>query len=305
MSVLITTARTSLRSVARVNRYHLHSGFLNFVSKKSPELGKRPAMQPALAFTMPGAYPVSNLSQILNHDSCARGGTLDNPFGENVVTITPKPYLSASQLSQVAFSRFSAFGLKCPPIAEVAVVNLFAMFLTKKLSLRSNRRVVKTQIHADNFTASNVVNFWQANYHIQPELTFAVKQVSTVNRIAGVFSGVATKWTGTTRPPALPVVKAVKLSVLPFLTTLVVADRTKPRTWLTGFSTVFLSSKSAFQSFGSLDPGCANKLARQHHQGFNQIVSGFMKFNAVFLGVLPAVLTDIVKDLGESVQGLM
>src|SRR5690348_12120179 len=110
-----------------VNSCYFHPRFLGFVIKKVPELGEGPAMQPAtiLIFLLEfGA--VAKLGQILSHDGFARGGTLDNPFGENVrpedTRIPLKPCQSSFQLSQMPFGRFCAFGLQTTFKVEVTMV---------------------------------------------------------------------------------------------------------------------------------------------------------------------------------------
>lgn len=147
-----------------VNRYHLHGRFLGFVAKKSSELVKRPAMQAALPFAFSHSGAVPNLSQIFNHNRCANGGTLDNPFREEVVTVPVESQLSTRQLSKVALGTLCSFGLQSPFDTKITAIYFLPVFISKKFTLASNRWVVKTKVYPDSLTAIRKDGFGNTNH---------------------------------------------------------------------------------------------------------------------------------------------
>jgi hypothetical protein len=74
---------------------------------------------------------------------------LDDSLGENVVTVLSKPLHFTGEFSQISFGRFSAFGLKLSLEMKATLDNFLPMSRAQKLAVRSNRRMVKSQIYTD------------------------------------------------------------------------------------------------------------------------------------------------------------
>ena len=90
--MLIAAPRTSLAGIPGVNCHHSYSPLLGFVSQKRTELSERPTMQATLVFTPTPTLTdaASNPGKVLNDKGCARGSTLNNAFGQNVIAILPE-----------------------------------------------------------------------------------------------------------------------------------------------------------------------------------------------------------------------
>src|SRR5438045_1656723 len=162
--MLITAPRTGLRSVARINRHHLHCGFLGFVGEEVPELAESPAMQPATGFGfLLELGPVSKLGQVFYHDGCARGGPLHDAFGENMVAIPVESPLPARQLSEVAFGRLCSFGLQLTPDTEITPVYFFPGFSSQEFPFGSDRWMVEAEVHPDSLAPIPELHIGQAN----------------------------------------------------------------------------------------------------------------------------------------------
>ena len=71
---LVPTVATGLRGVPRVNFDHGHTSFLSLVGQEAMELSKAPTMEPTLILgVLLHGGPVSNVCQVLNDKSRARG----------------------------------------------------------------------------------------------------------------------------------------------------------------------------------------------------------------------------------------
>jgi hypothetical protein len=78
--------------VAQVYRYYLQPAFLRFILDETAYLSERPGVHPPPLFTVTLLRPFANSSEVLKHDGSAGiNDTTNNPFGQNVVTVTPKP----------------------------------------------------------------------------------------------------------------------------------------------------------------------------------------------------------------------
>src|SRR5438105_2442799 len=83
-AMLIATATTALRGVARVDARHADAAFFRLVRHIGPEGGEAPAMQPTLApVGLARLHALPDVGQLLHGDGCARWDTLDNAFAHH------------------------------------------------------------------------------------------------------------------------------------------------------------------------------------------------------------------------------
>src|SRR2546421_439793 len=86
VSRLVPTFGACLTGVSWVNLDNKHTSLSSFIREKAVELVKAPCMQTALGRNILVCLAtsdlgcLSNISQILNHDSAARGCILNNAF---------------------------------------------------------------------------------------------------------------------------------------------------------------------------------------------------------------------------------
>lgn len=233
-----------------VNRHYTHTSLLRLVLKKAAYLGETPAMQPPPTFAPALVSGVSNFGQVLNHNRRASPDALDYALGENVVAIPSKPLQSARQLFEMPFSRLCAFGLQFPPDTEYTAVDFFPVASSPKPPFRGHSGVGNTQVNPDYLQflgRGDRRTLRYISYYVQPEFTFAIKQISTSSRVAQIFSVISgygkvgynpTLWGGETG-----------FSLFPFdpITASVIANRAKTRmglarwVWLSPFVAAALS----------------------------------------------------------------
>jgi hypothetical protein len=200
--MLITTLRAGLGRVARVYRNYAHSSFLSFVHQEGAQLTKRPAVQPSLIFTPTRTSALTDVCEILNDNSSARWGRLDDMFRQYTVTIAVESQLLARQFAKVAVGGLSSFRLQCALESKVSFVNILPMPLTQEATFRSNGRSIETEVYTNNLrtigTVGNIGNLYmgQTDNNMQPETTLAVEKVSRSSWIAYISKRVG----GTVKP---------------------------------------------------------------------------------------------------------
>jgi hypothetical protein len=154
--MLIPTATTRLRGVPRVYPLDTDASLLPFIGDEGIQLGKRPAMESSfvlnvlMLFATSHLGGLSNVTQVFQDNRAARGCLLDNPFGENVVTVPVEAQSLPCQLFQVAFGTFCSLGLQFSLEAEIAAVNLFPTRRPKKLTVAGDSRVIESQVNTDH-----------------------------------------------------------------------------------------------------------------------------------------------------------
>lgn len=114
-TVLIATPATGLAGMPWVDLDHADTACLRFVLDKGVQLGKAPTMQPSLVVALLTVLlaashlgGLTNVLEVLQDEGTARGGMLNNLFGEDVVMIFVPLKLFPAQLFKVAFCRASA-----------------------------------------------------------------------------------------------------------------------------------------------------------------------------------------------------
>src|SRR5258708_442004 len=186
----MSTTRTGLAGVARINFLDTNPACLRFVGKKRVELGKRPAMHAALSLTFAMGDPLSDIRQVLQHDGTARSGVLNKTFGEDMVVIFSLPKPLARKLFQVPFGRFASFFLKLAAQAEDAAFLLLPLALSQEMAIAGDSRTVEAQVYSNHFCG------WRDNWSrkrdndMQEVTSLAKTQVRRAHVAAEVCCGV-------------------------------------------------------------------------------------------------------------------
>jgi len=111
------------------------------------ELRKRPGVYATLSLTFRVGDTLSNIRQVLKNDRTAIRGVLDDALGEDVIVISSLPKQFTTQLFQMPFRRFGAFGLKLTTEMEDATFLFFPPTISQEAAIRGNSGSVETQIN--------------------------------------------------------------------------------------------------------------------------------------------------------------
>lgn len=154
--------------------------FLGLVSREGPKLGVTPAMvpPPLLAASLLG--PSTDAREVFEDDDAARFHALNDPLAQNVVTVPPKPCLTAAHLLQMALGRLAAFGLKTATKAEVPFFNLLPAALSEELPVGQNGGSVDAEINADDLTGRRNLGSVNGNDDVEPPAGRMMDKISAV-----------------------------------------------------------------------------------------------------------------------------
>lgn len=287
-----------------VNGDNLHPRLQRFIAEEATKLGERPTVKSALSFAVSSLYPVTNLGQVLNHDSCSWGGALHNAPRENVVIVPVEAKLLARQFLQMAFGRLRSFGLEFLLDAKVAPIDFLPVALPEELTVGSHGWMIQAKVNAHNFASGPKLRLRESDNDVQPERTLAVNKVRRSSREAEVTLGVfrdgeaniePVAWTGGEIHLLLEPVYPVGVDV--------VASGTKVGTRLASLPFRLLMSKRRLKGFSSFNSRLNDKVANEvGATGLDGIVGRVVKPNAVLLVMLPSMLADIVKGISKVVQ---
>jgi len=181
--------RTPLRRVPRVHFDHSNPPSLSLVAQEAVELGKAPGMQTALSFAFLVRDPFANIGQVLKHQGTARGRSLHNAFGKNMVVISSLPKQFPTQLLEVPLRRASAFSLKLTTETEDAAFLLFPPLLPEKVPSGRDRRVIESQINADHLRRGSDQRRRQRDDNMEEVVSLAQTEVSRTDFAADVLLG--------------------------------------------------------------------------------------------------------------------
>jgi hypothetical protein len=256
---------------------------------------------------------------------------LDYAFTQNVVTVLSKPLHFTGEFSQMSFGSFSATGLKSSLELKVSLNNGLPLPFAKKLALRSNRRMIKSQIHPNRLIIVLVFAIGQANNYVQPEFTFSVDKVGRSGGeacVLGIESGNAKTYGYSPLRGS-----QTSLSFIPLdpIASHIVANRAEigfGTAWglwfvslknfalrlgfsLSRFPTLKFSWKipqvaeSGFKSLSRFMASCYKELGRHlWHKLFEGVVTLSLQLNVVFEVIYPSVLAEIVESICKTRQGL-
>jgi hypothetical protein len=154
--------RTGLRRMAWINLDHPHPAFLCFVGQEAVELGEAPTVEASfgvllLALAPPDLARAANVGQVLKDDRAARGGVLNNAFGENVVMVFALAQQFSRELTQVAFRALCAFCLKFSTETEETPFLLVPSTLTQEVTSGGDGGTVESQVSSYDFLRGHVL----------------------------------------------------------------------------------------------------------------------------------------------------
>ncbi len=294
--------------MARVYRNYTHSSFLSFVLQEGAQLTKGPGVQPSLTFTPTRTSALTDVCEILNDNSSARRGRLDDMFRQYMVTVAVESQLLARQLAKVAVGGLSSFRLQCALESKVSFINILPMPLTQEAMFRSNGRSIETEVYTNDLLAIGIGNLHmgQTDNNMQPETTLAVEKVSGSSWIAYISKRVGRDGETNTHPALRRGEISFPLGPIHFVGVKVIPGCTRLRARLRNTPALLVAGEGTLDCFSGLDAGLDNQV-RYKPRAFSldRIVCGVMQAHAVALIVGPAIFAHQVErscELGKSLS---
>ena len=105
------TLTAFLGRITRVYNTNMNAFAFSLVGNKCLKLGKTPSMQ-SPPESLPKFGSPSNICKILKYQRCIATYRLHQPLTQHMITISPKPFLSARNFFQALFGRFCANGIE-------------------------------------------------------------------------------------------------------------------------------------------------------------------------------------------------
>src|SRR5215212_447716 len=116
----VSTRRTHLRGIPRVNPGHRHAPLFGLVLDKGSDLVERPAVNAPGLLAVAHRDPLADVGQVLQDNRPARGRRLHDALREDVITVAPKASLRAPGQLEPAQSRLGALRLQGATLLESA-----------------------------------------------------------------------------------------------------------------------------------------------------------------------------------------
>jgi len=323
----MSTFRTGLRGVTRVNFDYLDTTLLCFVCDKVIELSKGPSMQLALSRDILILFASSNLTilsdvlEVFQNDSATRSSVLSDTFAKDMIAISVETRLMLTHFLEVTLSGLRSFRLQFAPYTKILPVSFFPMLVAKELTLGGNGWSVQAEVYPDDLIISRDIRIRNLYHYMQPVLSFAVNKIGSSYPMSLVLGTVRRDSKGNVHSAVrgrqasglfFPI-KRVGMNVVPRGTKF--TGRTlhwlELRDWIALLLGLFnapfirsfmflLPSKSGGQGFSSFDAGLNEQVTHQSRTGHLCITVRLMMqtYTVLFL-ILPTISAYLVECLRE------
>lgn len=294
-AMLVLTLATGLAGVPRIYQDDSHAFGFGLVDNERLQLGKTPSVQTPVE-AMRSLASLADISQVLQHNRSARLDSFDDLLGEDVVAITTKAGLLATEDSQTPLGAFGPFGLTGSFLAKDASLDFSPAALAKKTPFISDCGTTQTQVHADGVLVRSNLGRNSFDNDVEEESAVSANKISGADlAITGPGkhlrkvqrNGDSACYRGQPRRCGLPV-NLERVDV--------VARRTRRRMRTRGLTSLFATDESRFYCFRRFDASLDMQVAYQVRQLLLQCtVSQVVKGNPVFLVCGPRSFTDGVE----------
>jgi hypothetical protein len=251
----ITASGAPLAGLTGVNHYNLTSSAFRFVLKESPELEERPSVQPSAGFPVIDLNPVSDVREVLKHDSSTCIHIPDNRGGDNVVAIPSESLLTTSEASKMPLGALRTVGLQCTPKTKYFIHNFLHVPVAMKAVVGTHGRTSHSQIHADCFPIGNKFNIGESDNHMKIKPILAENEVSGSGRITLCILGILGNIKGNLNPTTIAGKIHDALFPIQRKGMRIVARRATHGLRTTCFAPLLLSGNRRLNRFGSLLSG--------------------------------------------------
>ena len=292
----MSTSRTALRGVTSINMTNDTFFESSLVSQESFELKETPTVYQELLFLPEFFTAVSDVRQVFKHKCGSLRKTINNPFRDDMVHVSPKTVLLHTQFTKVPFGRACSLGLQYLSQVPVPIYDSFYLSSSEELVGGSDCNFVDAPIDTDN----DARRFDVRNVFLEND---SEKNFVTSDKKFGRFSSPVFVLLKVGRSFETELLSSRNsgngkcVSVNPHVVgVMVVSDA-----GLLGNRTGCLLSFSdygldTFQRFGCFVSSRARELRRQ--KSFAVLVCFVVKRNCVAVTVFPTDGTDVVEGFG-------
>ena len=171
-----------LRGMPWINRSHHTTPFFGLIRDEGTHLCKRPTMHTSGGFGL-ASYPGTraDIRQVLKDNRGPRLTGLDNFLAQDMIAVSAKPRLLASEMSQVALGGRSPFTLKLALQLEALAFDVLPAPLAQKGRGTCDSGTRQAQIDTDDGLGGHYQRRWQGHSDVQvPVPTFA-DQISSID----------------------------------------------------------------------------------------------------------------------------
>ena len=256
----IAAGVTALRSVSCTHRHHLTLLVLRLILKENPELGKRPGMQTAHAFTFACLNAFSYVCEIFDNDRGAWRNIGQNAFAENMITIASEALCAPREASKTAFCRLRTIRLQSATQMMTAVFDLPPSLPTVKTAVRRDSRTANAQVNSQGTAVIDKQGIIELEYDMQNEPPLAIDEISRGDFVSdqrncvirNLESNLLTAFNGGKRNSLFRPVHLESVSIE--------SRRTECRGRTTNFSPFFVERNGRSDSFGGFLSGLNVKI---------------------------------------------
>ena len=290
----MSTLRTHLRGIARVNVDHPYRPSFSLVLGKGLKLSEAPTVE-SPSLLLPSLFNLTlNPGQLLKNKSCPWFYRLNQLFGKYMVTIPSETFLSTRELLQASLSRLRAFRLEPSSMLKYPILNYFPVLRTIKGSIGISSWFNNSQIYTNNFFGwLRDWNVFGDNYMEPPTVLLVSDQISTGRFPSSVFT--VKFWDFNWKlDSSLQSQKGDFQTIKPDrVRSISVAYRAKLRARARDFFTLPFKLFNSFQNLCSSDPSRACQFRREFIFIPVVVVGCMMEVNAIRLPSLKAILESV------------
>ena len=304
-ALCVATLVALLTCVAGIDVGYSYACQFRLVSQEHLQAIERPGVQtPALP--LPALHAIANVCEVFKNYRGPLRNRIDDPSGQDVITILAEAVDPSAQFTQMPASRAGAFRLKGAAKPESPFLNLTPAALTKKLSIAGNCGSDDPKVYAYHLPGRLDGFKVLLHNYMEPETTLAV-----LDKISGSLFPVQPctidfRHHKADPKPALHGGEAGNIPVEPELTrACVVAHSARFRLRHGDFLAFALQRPSRGERLSRLDAGRADKL-RLEIAGFPFGSIGLMvEFYPIDSPLRPANSADAVERLSVLSQRLI
>ena len=290
----------SLAGLTGVDKYNLTPFSFCLVLKESPELQKRPRVQSSAGFPVINLNPVTNVREVLKHDSSTCINIPDNRGRNSVVTIPSESLFTTSEASKMPLGTLRTVGLQCTPETKNPFNNFLHVAIPMKLIIGTHGGSGHSQIHSDGFPIGNKFNIRKFDNHMKIKPVLTEREVGGSGRITNRISSILGNIEGNLHPAAGS--REIHNACFPIQnkSVQVVTGRTTQRLRATSLSSLLLSGNSRLHRFTGFLAGLDVQVRYKIRQSILTMTVGkTMKRVGVTVMLLPTSTADSIERLSK------
>ena len=296
----------SLAGLTGVDKYNLTPFSFCLVLKESPELQERPRVQSSAGFPVINLNPVTNVREVLKHDSSTCINIPDNRGRNNVVTIPSESLFTTSEASKMLLGTLRTVGLQITSEAKYPFDNFLHVPVAVEAVVGTHGGSGYSQVHAEGFSVGDKRNIGKFNNHMKVKPVLAEHEVSGSGRITDCIPSILGDAKRNLHPPTGG--REIHDARFPveYERVQVITGRATQRLRATSLSSLLLSGNSRLHRFTGFLAGLDVQVGNKIRQSILTVTVGeTMKCISIPILQLPTNTADHIKRLGKLVHRFM